>query len=213
MTLAVLHRSPGTEMLLAGTHIQRAAFAVLCDADQVLRQAQEAAQALQDDTERLLQAQRDIAFQAGLAEGRAAGTLAVLGSLEVERRLRDLLAARLADVVEQCLRSVLGDMGEAAVFQRRVRQLLRNVNPSGGATLHVCPAQAHLAQAVVDEAAQAAGAPLSWLTVMSDDHCRPDALVLETRVGFVDSSIELTLAGAREIIVSAVQRAASQLGL
>jgi type III secretion system HrpE/YscL family protein len=213
MTLAVFHRSPGTHMLLSGTHIQRAAFAVLCDADQVLSHAQQAAQTLHDDTERLVQAQRDMAFQAGLAEGRTAGTLAVLGSLEVERRLRELLASRIADVVEQCLRSVLGDMGEATVFQRRVRQLLRNVNPAGGATLHVCPAQAHLAQAVIDEQGEAAGAPLRWLSVMSDDHCQPDALVLETRVGFVDSSIELTLAGAREIISAAVQRAASQLGL
>lgn len=212
MTLAVFHRSPGTDMLLGGTHIQRGAFAVLCDADNVLSHAQQAAQALQDDTERLLEVQRDMAFQTGLAEGRTAGTLAVLGSLEVERRLRELLAARIADVVEQCLRSVLGDMGEVAVFQRRVRQLLRTVNPAGGATLHVCPSQAHLAQAVIDEQAQAAGAPLSWLSLMSDDHCRPDALVLETRVGFVDSSIELTLAGARDIIASAVQRAASQLG-
>jgi hypothetical protein len=38
-------------------------------------------------------------------------------------------------------------------------------------------------------------------------------LVLETRVGFVDASIDLSLASARDLISRAVQGAASRLGL
>ena len=212
MSFAVLHRHHDSTMLLSGRHIERAAFQVLVSADRLLDEAAVAAQALRNDVERLVQAQRAEAHETGLREGRADGVLAVLGTLEVERRMRELLASRIADVVEQCVRNVLGDMGPVEVFQRRVRQLLRSGAAGGAATLHVCPAQAHLAQAIVDEQAQVAGGELNWLTVFSDDHCARDSLVLETRVGFVDSSIELTLNGARDIISRAVLRATSQLG-
>ena len=212
MSFAVLHRHNDNTMFLSGRHIERGAFQVLLSADRVLDEADVAAQALRDDMDRMVQAQLAEAHAIGLREGRADGTLAVLGTLEVERRLRELLASRIADVVEQCVRNVLGDMGPVEVFQRRVRQLVRSGATGGAATLHVCPAQAHLAQAIVDEQAQVAGGALNWLTVFSDDHCARDSLVLETRVGFVDSSIELTLSAARDIISRAVARATSQLG-
>lgn len=212
MGFAVLHRHNDSTMLLSGRRIERAAFQVLVSADRLLDEAAVAARALRDDVDQLVQAQRAEAHETGLREGRADGMLAVLGTLEVERRLRELLASRIADVVEQCVRNVLGDLGPVEVFQRRVRQLLRSGATGGAATLHVCPAQAHLAQAIVDEQAQVAGGELNWLTVFSDDHCARDSLVLETRVGFVDSSVELTLNAARDIISRAVVRATSQLG-
>ena len=212
MSFAVLHRHNDSTMLLSGHRIERAAFQVLGSADRMLAEAAAAAQALHDDVDRMVQSQLAAAHETGLREGRADGVVAVLGTLEVERRLRELLASRIADVVEQCVRNLLGDMGPVEVFQRRVRQLLRSGAAGSAATLHVCPAQAHLAQAIVDEQAQVAGGDLNWLTVLSDDHCARDSLVLETRVGFVDSSIELTLNAARDIISRAVVRAASQLG-
>lgn len=212
MSFAVLHRHNASTMLLSGRRIERAAFEVLVSADRLLDEAAGAARELRDDVDRLVQEQRSAAHEIGLREGRADGVLAVLGTLEVERRLRELLASRIADVVEQCVRNLLGDIGPTEVFQRRVRQLLRSAAAGGAATLHVCPAQAHLAQAIVDEQAQVAGAELNWLTVFSDDHCARDSLVLETRVGFVDSSIELTLSATRDIISRAVVRATSELG-
>jgi type III secretion system HrpE/YscL family protein len=210
MTMAILHRHGQEVLSLSGARVHKAAFEAITQADEVLRVAQEAARALREDTERVLSAQRAQAHAEGFQRGRAEGMVAVLGTLEVERRLRELLTTRIADVVEQCVRSMLGDIPPTEVFQRRVRQLIRQGGGSGAAKIHVYPAQAHLVHAVVAEQAQLAGGELQWLTVVSDDHCPRDFLVLETQVGFIDASMDLTLAGAKDIISRAVMRASTQ---
>jgi type III secretion system HrpE/YscL family protein len=214
MSLVILHRVDGQDIISASaSRIERGRFESLRSAADVLRAAKLAAAALREDSERVLAAQAAEAREAGFQQGLADAMLAVMGTLETERRLRQLLADRLADVVEQCVRSMLGDVGDAATFKQRVRHLLRN-NPSGArATLHVCPAQVPLAQAAVAELAQDDSDGLAWLTIFGDEQCAANALVLETRVGFVDASLELTLAQARDVIGRAVQGAAARLGL
>jgi type III secretion system HrpE/YscL family protein len=214
MSFMVLHRLDGEAIITASaTRIERGRFDALQTAGGVLRAAQLAATALREDSEQLLAAREEEAREAGYAQGVSDAMVAVMGTLDTERRLRQLLADRMADVVEQCVRGMLGDIGPREVFQQRVRHLLRNSPAGSNATLHVCPAKAHLAQAVVAEMAAAAGGELSWLSIYSDEQCGPDTLVLETRVGFVDASIDLSLASARELISRAVQGAASRLGL
>ncbi len=214
MSFLVLHRVDGDPSILArASRIERSRFETLKSASQVLQVAHDAAQRLREESEEVLAAQAARAREEGHAQGMADAMVAVMGTLETERRLRQLLADRMADVVEQCVRSLLGEIGNTDVFQQRVRHLLRS-NPQGSrATLHVFPAQAHLAHAVIAEQASAAGGELAWLTVHSDEQCAPDALVLETRVGFIDASIELTLANARDVISRAVQGAAARMGL
>ncbi len=214
MSFLVLHHTEGEPSLVVrGARIERRRFNTLQKATQVMQVARDAAESLRQDSEALLAQEEAHARDAGYARGMADAMVAVMGTLETERRLRQLLADRMADVVEQCVRSLLGDAGPTEVFQQRVRQLLRS-NPSGSrATLHVCPAQAHLAHAVLAEQAQAVGGDLAWLTVHSDEQCQADSLVLETRVGFIDASIDLTLAQARELISRAVLGAATRMGL
>lgn len=211
MSLVVLHRTASTTLAFSGGRVERGAFRCLKLGDEVIREAKAAAQALREENVAQIAAELADANERGFTQGLSDGMVAVLGTLEVERRLRELLAERMADVVEQCVRSMLGEMGQAEVFKQRVRHLLRSSPAGSGATLHVCPAQAHLAHAIVAELSNLGGGDLSWLTVYSDDHCAPDVLVLETRVGFVDASIDLTLAAARDIISSAVRRAAASL--
>jgi type III secretion system HrpE/YscL family protein len=214
MSFLVLHRVEGdAAMAVRGSRIERSRFETLKSASAVLQAAHEAAARLHEESSAVLAAESARAREAGFAKGMADAMVAVMGTLETERRLRQLLADRMADVVEQCVRSLLGDMGSTEVFQQRVRHLLRS-NPQGSrATLHVYPAQAHLAHAVIAEQATIAGGELAWLTVHSDEQCAPDALVLETRVGFIDASVDLTLANARDVISRAVQGAAVRMGL
>jgi type III secretion system HrpE/YscL family protein len=214
MSLLVLHRVDGDAAIaVRASRIERSRFETLKSASAVLQAAHDAAASLREESEQLLAEQEAQAREEGFSKGLADAMVAVMGTLDTERRLRQLLADRMADVVEQCVRSLLGDIGATEVFQQRVRHLLRN-NPQGSrATLHVCPSQAHLAHAVIAEQAAAAGGELAWLAVHSDDQCAPDALVLETRVGFIDASIDLTLANARDVISRAVQGAAARMGL
>jgi type III secretion system HrpE/YscL family protein len=211
VSLSLLYRHPEREVSFHGTLIGREAFAVLREADVMLRDAEVAAQALEAQSAAVLQAHCEEARREGFQAGRMQGITAVVGTLEVERALRELLVERLSDVVEQCVRSMLGDLGSSEAFRQRARQLLRSAAPSGGATLHVSPSQAHLARDLVAELSQEQGGDFQWLRIQSDDNCEPDALILETQVGFVDASVELTLASMREAIRQAFRHAEQQL--
>jgi hypothetical protein len=50
------------------------------------------------------------------------------------------------------------------------------------------------------------------LKVVADDRRAPDSLLLETRVGFIDSNLVLTLQGARHLVQQALAHAMQALG-
>lgn len=168
------------QLLFSGARLPRDTFQLMRMADNVLREAEAEAKTLREQSAAILQAQKRQAQAEGFAQGRAEGMASVLGTLEVERCLRDLLSNRLADVVEHCLRGLLGDLDGKHLLRQRVLQLLRMAGEQpaptssasvgissgeggtsrlGGATLHVSPTQLALVQAVVAqlkaEAAQA----------------------------------------------------------
>jgi type III secretion system HrpE/YscL family protein len=212
MSFGVLHCQPERELRFDGSHIVRRAFEPLCDADALLQRARAEAEALRDQARQDVQRQFDEAREAGWRAGRAEALGAVLGSVEIESQLRELLADRLADLVEQCLRALLGEIGADEVLRQRARHLLRHATPGHGVTVYAHPAQAAAVRDAMTELVADQGGALHWLRVQGDEHCAPDALVLETRVGFVDSSVSLTLQGLREVIVQAVRRAHGQIG-
>lgn len=211
--LLALHQ-PGPQsdrLWLASQRLLPQAFRAVQQADAVLQEAQAMARRQLQAHQQELQVQRTQAQQAGFAQGRREGMAAVLGTLALERRMRALFAARMADVVEQCMRQMLGDIGSAELFRQRVLHLLTQADRRA-VILHVCPAQAHWAHAAVQPLADASG-DLSWLVILSDNRLAPDAMVLETRTGFIDASIELTMAGMRELIAEAVTRASLRTSL
>ncbi|MCY7314633.1 MAG: type III secretion system stator protein SctL [Rubrivivax sp.] len=213
MSLGVLHLVDADRLLLSSARIERGVFRQLKSCEDLLGAAQAAATAITQAAEASAADKHAEAHMQGYERGRSDGMLSVLSTLEVERRLRELLSDRLAALVEHCVRSILADFGPDEVFRRRVLQLIRAGAPGGASKLHVCPTQTGAVHKLLAEQAQTSGVDLSWLTVLSDEACAPDTLVLETQVGFVDASLELTLAGVSDIIGKAVQRAAAELPL
>jgi flagellar biosynthesis/type III secretory pathway protein FliH len=194
-------------------------------ADDVLREAQAAAAQLREQTIAMLDAQLRQAQAQGFAQGHAQAMTHVLGTLEVERRLRELLSHRLADVVEHCLRGLLGEFGEHGLMRQRVLHLLHTAGSSlgaaraastdagiGPATLYVCPEQLPLAQQVVNELNQGLSGSIAGLKVVADDRRAPDSLLLETRVGFIESNITLTLQEMRSLLQQSLDHATQALG-
>ena len=212
MSLTLLHRDGEHRLALAGTRIERQVFKVLGSAQALWAEADAAATRQQQQAQAEAEHLRQQAWEQGYAQGRVDGIASVLGALEMERRARALLFERLVELVEQCVRSMLGSLGDAELFRQRVQHLVRNHRAAGSARLRVCPSQAHWALAAVAELMPVADGELPWLSVVVDDECAPDALVLETRVGFVDASVVLTLEGARRVIEAALQRAEQGLG-
>ncbi len=211
MSFGVLHRQPERELWFDGSRIARRAFEPLRDADALLQRARDEADALREHAKQEVQRHYDEAREAGLQAGRAEALGAVLGSIEIEAQLRELLADRLADLVEQCLQALLGEIGASEVLRQRTRHLLRQVAPGRGVTVHAHPAQAAAVRDAVTELLAEQGQALHWLRVQGNEYCALDSLVLETQVGFVESSVSLTMKGLREVIVQAVRRAHGQL--
>ncbi len=207
MSLTLLHRDGERSLALAGTRIERQVFKVLGSAQALWTEADAAVTRQQQQAQAEAELLREQAWERGYDDGRVDGISSVLGSLEMERRARALLFDRLVELVEQCVRSMLGSLGDAELFRQRVQHLVRNHRAAGSARLRVCPSQAHWALAAVAELIPVADGELPWLSVVVDDECAPDDLVLETRVGFVDASVVLTLEGARRVIEAALQRA------
>jgi flagellar biosynthesis/type III secretory pathway protein FliH len=207
VSLTLLHRDGERSLALAGTRIERQVFKVLGSAQALWTEADAAVTRQQQQAQAEAELLREQAWERGYDDGRVDGISSVLGSLEMERRARALLFDRLVELVEQCVRSMLGSLGDAELFRQRVQHLVRNHRAAGSARLRVCPSQAHWALAAVAELIPVADGELPWLSVVVDDECAPDDLVLETRVGFVDASVVLTLEGARRVIEAALQRA------
>jgi type III secretion system HrpE/YscL family protein len=212
MSFGVLHRHAQRELWFGGSRISHRAFEQLRDADALLQRARAEAEALREQARQDVQQQFEEARKAGLQAGHAEALGAVLGSIEIEAQLRELLADRLADLVEQCLRALLGEIGSSEVLRQRARHLLRHVAPGRGVTVYAHPAQASAVRDAVTELLAEQGEALHWLRVQGNENCALDSLVLETQVGFVDSSVSLTMQGLREVIVQAVRRAHGQLG-
>jgi flagellar biosynthesis/type III secretory pathway protein FliH len=224
MTPAV---QPGdtAQLLFSGARIPCDTFQAMRLADDVLREAHAAASQVRQQAVAMRDAQLRQAHAQGFAQGRAQAMIYVLGTLEVERRLRDLLTHRLADLVEHCVRSVLGEFGQPGLMRQRVLHLLRTAGsppdvlraPStaagiGSATLYVCSEQLPLVQKVATEMSHGMAGNIAGLIVVADDSRAPDSLLLETRVGFVESNITLALHEMRNLVQQSLDHATQALG-
>jgi type III secretion system HrpE/YscL family protein len=211
MTFALLHTGQESTLLFSGSRIEKNAFKELVASDELLCEAQAAAQNLLNNVERTTAEEFERGREAGFEQGRSEGIIAVLGTLEVERRMRDLLTGQISALVEQCVRNILSEVGPEEVFRRRVMRLIRGGSSASASKLHVNPGQAHLVHAMLASHTKDVGGDMSWLSILSDESCARDTLVLETQVGFVDASLDLTLAGVSDIIGRAVDRATAML--
>jgi flagellar biosynthesis/type III secretory pathway protein FliH len=211
MSLVYLHTSARATFAASGARIPRTELRGLQSVDTLLRNASMLADSLGVEARERADAVRSAAYEQGLLQGREAALIAILGTLEVERRTLGLLADRIGHVVEQCIRSLIGEVGDGDLFRQRVRHAVRTLSIDGQATLRVAPGQAHLAKEVLRDLEQQSGADLRWMAVHVDERCQQDEFAIETAVGFVDARLTTTLGEARRIIEQAIRRAGEQL--
>jgi type III secretion system HrpE/YscL family protein len=210
MGLILLKAGAQGAAIAADGVIRRDVFRRLHDIDSLLREAQAGADELIEDARSQADAVRAAAYDDGYRSGREAALVAILGTLEVERRMMDLLADRIGRVVEQCIRTLIGQMGAAELYQSRIRHAVSTLVPDGQATLHVAPGQAHVAQEALALLVERTGVDLRWISIRVDDHCPADEFVIETQLGFVDARLSTTIDDARRIIEQAIRRAADR---
>ncbi|MFN9805551.1 MAG: type III secretion system stator protein SctL [Betaproteobacteria bacterium] len=213
MSLLLLKAESHAALIASDAVIRRDVFRQLHDIDCLLREAQASAQEMVHRAREEADALRAAAYEDGLLRGHEAAVVAVLSTLDVERRMMDLLADRIGKVVEQCIRSLIGQVAAAELYQSRIRHAVSTLVPEGQATLHVAPGQAHVAQEALARLVERTGADLRWIAIRVDERCPVDEFVIETQVGFVDARLSTTIDDARRIIEQAIRRAADRLPL
>jgi type III secretion system HrpE/YscL family protein len=208
MTLGTVFRTQtGAGMMTAGARLPAQTLHALRRAEDIVREAEAAATAIRAQAAQEAVATKAQARADGFAQGRMEALSKTLGTLELERRLRELLAEQLADVVERSLRSLLTEPGEQEVLHRRVLHLLRcggvEENLASPATLYACPAEAELLRDMLS----VHGNELGALAVVADERRPHGNLLLEMRGGFVESDRELTIEQLREVVRRAADHA------
>ncbi len=183
-------------------------FRPLKDAAEIMKAARVSAAALEASAQQAAQAARDSGYAAGFEAGRREVIVQVLGTLLVERRLRDLLAARLVQLVEAAARVLLGEVPNDDLARQRIRALVASPTAHAtGARLHVPPQRVQLAAMVVAEIGTAMGTDVLWLTVIADESLQPHDAVLESDAGFIEARLELQFEELRDVLGDALERA------
>jgi flagellar biosynthesis/type III secretory pathway protein FliH len=218
--MTLLHAHAGGAIAFDGVRIPRQVFSALSDCDAALEAAHDAASRLREQAAGGIAAEREAARREGYEAGREAGLASVIAVADWQQRVAERMTDRLADLVEQTLRAVLGQLDPAVVQRARLLQLLAAARTAQGsaAVLNVHPAQLHQLQSVLAQAAlqaQATGATLPAYELRADDRCERDVFVLETPSAFIESRVELPLSRVRSLIFAAVEQtvgaAASQV--
>lgn len=213
MSLLYFRSSERSLAVSSPSLIKRGVLERLVDVDELLLDADAIATSLRESARQDAEDALAVAREEGFRRGREEGLVAILGTLEIERRMLDLLADRIGRVVEQCIRSMVGQVGLAELFGARIQHAVSTLTPDGQATLHVAPGQAHLAQEALAQLAARSGGDLRWISVRVDERCPADEFVIETPLGFIDARLKATLDDARRIIEQAIRRAGDRLPL
>jgi type III secretion system HrpE/YscL family protein len=204
VSLCVLHNEQDGRLLLGSRQLSPGEFALLKRAQDVLAAARQEASLARAQTEQWRDMHRSDGFAEGHAQGRLEGVAAVLGSVALASRMQALLTEQLSDIVTQCLHSLLGSQPADELFAHRVRQVVIQAAPAGEVRLLVHPRQAAQAQEVLAELRRAHGWLPEGMRVHANERCAPGLITLETQVGFVDASVELTLESARQALSRAL---------
>ncbi len=191
-----------------GSIVDRKTMRPLKDAADIMAAARKAAAALEASAVEAAQAAHDAGHAAGFEAGRRAGMVSVLGTLLVERRLRDVLTTRLVQLVESAARVLLGEMPHDELAQRRIHALVASPTAqAAGARLHVPPQHVQTAVRSIAAIGTAMGTEAAWLAVIADESLSPHDAVLESDAGFIEARLELQFDELRKILEDVLARA------
>jgi flagellar biosynthesis/type III secretory pathway protein FliH len=190
-------------LLVAAKRLTQVHLEALRDAEQVLALASAEATRIRGEARAEALTLKEAARAEGAGQGRRDAIVALLGTAELGRRLQELIAERLADVVQHTLRQLVGEPGDVAFMRRRIEHLLQSghgiASPgaASAATLRCHPADF----AVVRDAA--AVIPRG-LRLVADPGRPPGSLLLQLRDRFIESDLLLTLQQAGDLVRQAV---------
>ena len=163
---------------------------VVAEGNQVLAEAAEQSRCAYETA--LEQGRKD-----GQAEGQKAGAALMAEAAAAAREFWRTSERRLADIVMEAVRRILGEFEDAELVAGMVRQLLKEVAEEGRIRIRVAPAQA---ATVRDRVRALQGGAADTIEIVEDASIGEGACRMETDVGFVETSVDAQLEALRAAV-------------
>lgn len=193
--------------LLAGRKVLKAdEYRAFVDAKSIVSQAEAEAICIVNAAKQEYESQKQQGYQDGLAEGRIQTAEQMVSTVGKTVEYFSGIEEKVADIVENALKKILGEMEDRSVVLKVVRNALAVVRNQSTVTLRVCPDEAtHVEAHLSDLLGQYAG--ISFLEITPDPRLQKGGCILETEIGVVDASVDVQL----EAICEALRRSIKSL--
>ena len=172
-----------------GNLVKADAYRVIVEADRALASADEQAR-------RAYEAAAAAGRAAGEAEGRRASAALTADTVAAVRDYARRSEQRLADIVTEAVRRIIGEFDDGELVLGMVRQLVRDAQSEATIRLHVSPRHFPLVRDAAREL-QTEFDAVEMIDVAADPQVADDGCRMETPLGFVNASIAEQLEALR----------------
>ena len=184
MTRFVFRKIEDLGVTPLGNVIKADVHHVVAEGNQVLAEAAEQRRCAYESA--LEQGRKD-----GEVEGQKASAALMAEAAAAAREFWRTSERRLADIVMEAVRRILGEFDDAELAAGMVRQLLKEVMEEGRIRIRVAPVQAGTVRDRVQ--AMQGGSGAGAIEIVEDTGISEGACRMETELGFVETSIDAQL--------------------
>jgi type III secretion protein L len=178
--------APGASLLKARE------YAILCEAENLLAEARREAEAIMAEVHKRSEEARTAGFAEGLRQAKASASNYMIGIVSKSRDYLEESEERMMAAVLAVVRKLIGDMDGNEVAVRMVRAAMAVVSRQNTVSVLVPPERVEAVKAEIKRIMQPYPR-ISEVKVFGDPKLKGDHVVLETKVGRVEASLESQL--------------------
>lgn len=176
-------------------------FEALGDATQIIKDAQEKAQAILQKAEEDYKARYEQGYIDGQEAGKMEHTEKVMETVLASVEFIEKIESTVVNVVSQSIRKILGDMDADERIKHIVSAALNNVRGQQKVTVRVSPRDEPAVSSYLE--AMTSG---SFLTVVADARLADDSCIIESELGVIDASLKTQLKAFENAFSSKIKK-------
>lgn len=162
------------------------------DANQILREAEHAAELIRQRAEVDYEEQRKQGYEDGLTEGRMEMAEKMVESVARSVDYFESIEREVVQLVVKSVKKILGDLDQHERIVAVVKNALAVARTQSKVIIRVCPAEVELVRQRLKEIMQPYPA-INFIDIVPDHRLDQGGCVLETEIGIVDAGIDVQL--------------------
>ncbi len=172
---------------------------------EIVARAHEEARRIVDEARQVYEAEKERGYREGVEKGKAAMSQRMLETVGKTVDYFGSVEEKLCSIVIEAVRKVIGEIDEAELVQRVVRNALALARNQKEVILRVSPSQADLVKAKINEII-AAYPGISFVDVVADARLKEGGCILESEIGIVDASLDVQIEAIRRSLTKTIKQ-------